>query len=177
MTIKKNKVVSFDYTLKSTNNEVLDTSASAPLVYLHGHKNLIPGLEKAMEGKAAGDSFRIMVPASEAYGEWDHDMVTTVARENFDEVENLEEGMELAARFPNGSQIVKVIKITDKEVTVDGNHPLAGMDLNFEVKVCEIRDATEKEIADGGVYQPSCNCEEGGKCCGAEESGGCCCHH
>ena len=167
MTITKNKVISFDYTLKSMDDEVIDISGKAPLVYLHGHENIIPGLEKALEGKAAGDSFKVTIPAAEAYGEWDPMLVTGVPRSSFDGVKDLAEGLELEAEFPEGSQIVKVIKVAETEVTVDGNHPLAGMDLNFEVTIRDIRDATEEEIACGHVHHEHGNCDtcEGG-CCG-----------
>jgi FKBP-type peptidyl-prolyl cis-trans isomerase SlyD len=172
LTITKNKVVSFDYTLKNIHNEVIDTSESGPLVYLHGYGNLIPGLEKAIEGKAEADSFKITVPAAEAYGDRTDDMITTISRSNFPDVPNLTEGMEFAAQFPDGNQIVKVIKVTDKEVTVDGNHPLAGMDLSFEITIREIRDATEEEIAHGDIHHHQ-DCD-----CGADDSCGCGgCHH
>lgn len=177
MKIIKNKVVSFDYTLRGMDGEVIDISGNKPMVYLHGHNNLIPGLEKALEGKAEGDKFKVSVSVEEAYGEWDQDMVTTVSRSNFDGINELAEGMEFAAQFANGSQIVKVIKVTDDEVTLDGNHPLAGMDLNFEVKIIEIRDATEEEIARGGLEYHSENCDVCGTGDGCEADGCCDCHH
>jgi len=175
MTITKNKVVSIDYVLKGPDGEVIDMSGSEPLEYLHGHGNIIPGLEKALEGKDRGDSFKVNVPASEAYGEWDNDIVVNVPRSSFGGVEELEEGMELTAQFPNGSQIVRIIKVTENEVTLDANHPLAGMDLEFEINVREVRDATEEEIACGHVHgeEGSCGgCHGGEECCG---SGGCNC--
>jgi len=158
MTVTKNKVVSFDYTLKDTNDEVLDISGAEPMVYLHGHENIISGLEKALEGKTAGDSFKVMVHAAEAYGEWDGNLSTKVPRSSFDGVKELAEGMQFEAQFPNGSQVVTVTKITDNEITVDANHPLAGMDLNFDVVVREIRDATEEEIAHGHLHHEHENC-------------------
>ena len=167
MRITKNKVASFDYTLRDINDEVIDISGPFPLAYLHGYENIIPGLEKALEGKAAGDSFKLTIPAAEAYGEWDGNVVTTVPRGSFDGVEGLAEGLELEAQFPNGSQIVRVVKVTEKEVTVDANHPLAGMDLSFEILIKEIRDATEDEISCGHVHHEHhghCGCE--GHCCG-----------
>jgi len=164
MEITKNKVVSFDYTLRGMDNEVIDISGAAPLVYLHGYGNIIPGLEKAMEGKKAGASFKLTVPAVEAYGEWDQMLVTTVPRSVFDGAEKLEEGMEFEAQFPEGSQIVKIIKVTDAEVTLDGNHSLAGMDLNFEITIREIRDASEEEITHGHAHGHE-GCGAGGAGC------------
>jgi len=158
MTITKNKIVSFDYTLRDTNDEVLDISGTDPMVYLHGHENIISGLEKALEGKKAGDSFKVQIPAAEAYGEWDGNLNTTVLRSSFDGVKELAEGMQFEAQFPGGNQIVTVTKITENEVTVDGNHPLAGMDLNFDVVIREIRDATEEEIAHGHLHHEHEGC-------------------
>ena len=173
MTITKNKVVSFDYIMKDMNNETLDISGSGPMVYLHGNENIIPGLEKAMEGKTAGDSFKVTVPAAQAYGEWDQMLVVGVPRSSFEGMDELAEGLEIEAQFPDGAHIVKVTKITEDEVTVDGNHPLAGMDLNFDITIRDIRDATEEEINCGHIHHHH------GSCCGCaddgcEDSGGCC---
>ena len=171
MNITKNKVVSFDYTLRDKDDEVLDISGSTPLVYLHGYENIISGLEKAMEGKNPGDSFNVTIPAADAYGEWDESIVVTVPRSSFNGVEKLEEGMQFEAQFPNGSQIVKVIKVTDDEVTVDGNHPLSGIDLKFEVTIRDVRDATDEEIAHGHVHHEHGNCDSCDSCpgCNAED--------
>ena len=174
MTITKDKVASFDYTLRDLNDEVLDISGPAPLVYLHGYENIIPGLEKALEGKIAGDSFAVTVPAAEGYGEWDGSIVTTVPRSSFNGVEELAEGMEFEAQFPNGSQIVKIIKVTENEVTVDANHPLAGVDLRFEIIVRDVRDATEGEITCGHVHREQGDC---GTCEAGDNCGGSCCRH
>jgi FKBP-type peptidyl-prolyl cis-trans isomerase SlyD len=170
MKIAQNKVVSFDYVLKDTNDEILDISGAAPMVYLHGHKNIIPGLENALEGKSAGESFKVTIPAKEAYGEWDQNLVTSVPRSSFDGVKELEEGMEFEAQFPDGAQIVKVIKVTETEVTVDGNHPLAGTDLKFELTIREIRDASQEEIACGHVHHEHGDCDGcgAGDGCGGE---------
>ena len=168
MKITKNKVVSFDYTLRGMDNDVIDSSVAAPLVYLHGYENIIPGLEKALEGKTAGNSFTVTIPALEAYGEWDQMLVTTVPRSSFNGVEHLEEGMEFEAQFPDGSQIVKIIKVTDTEVTVDGNHFLAGMDLNFEIKIREVREATEEEISHGHVHAECGDCGDCAACKGSD---------
>jgi len=149
----------------------LDISGTEPLVYLHGYENIIPGLEKALEGKAIGDSFKVIVPAGDAYGLWDENLVVAVPRSSFNGVEGLEEGLEIEARFPEGSQVVKVLKVTEDEVTVDGNHPMAGMDLNFDIVIRDIRDATKEELACGHVHHEHKHCcDEGcgaGNCCGS----------
>ena len=191
MTITKNKIVSIDYTLRGADNEILDMSGSGPLVYLHGHENIIPGLEKALEGKTTGDHLKVSVPAAEAYGTRDQNMITNVPRSSFDGVKELAEGMQFEAQFPSGSQIVTITKVTENEVTVDGNHPLAGMDLNFDVGIVEIRDATEEELAHGhphhehrdcGCCHSDDGCNGGDDGCHADDGcGGCeaadgCCH-
>ncbi|MCL2319427.1 MAG: peptidylprolyl isomerase [Treponema sp.] len=164
MVITKNKVVSLDYTLKDMNDEVIDMSGPEPLVYLHGHGNIISGLEKTLEGKTAGESFKVTIPAADAYGEREENAVITLPRSSFGGINNLSEGMELEAQFPEGSQIIRVIKITETEVTVDGNHPMAGMDLNFDVIIREVRDATEEEITHGHIHHSHENCCD----CGAD---------
>ena len=177
MIITKDKIVSFNYTLRGTDNEVMDMSGTDPLVYLHGHENIIPGLEKAMEGKTVGDKFNVSIPAAEAYGEWDENLITDVPRSSFEGIKELAEGMQFEAQFPNGSHIVTVTKITESIVTVDGNHPLAGEDLNFDVDITEIRDATDEEIAHGHPHyeHEGCDgCHEDDECHAGDDCGGCC---
>ena len=183
MNITKDKVVSFNYTLRDMDDEVLDISGSEPLVYLHGHENIIPGLEKALEGKSAGETFKVTVPAAEAYGEWEENLNITVPRSSFDGIKELAEGMQFEAQFPNGSQIVTVTKLSGDEVTVDGNHPFAGMDLNFEIDIREIRDATEEELACGHIHHEHgcCNgchtCDSDDDCHSDGDGCGGCCKH
>jgi FKBP-type peptidyl-prolyl cis-trans isomerase SlyD len=148
MNIAKNTIVSFDYTLTDDNSQILDSSGSEPLVYLHGYGNIIPGLEEAMEGKAAGDSFKVHVPAASAYGEKDEKLITQIPKDRF-EGETVEEGMQFQAQTPDGYRVVTVTEVVGDQVTIDGNHPLAGQDLNFDVEVKDIREASEEEIAHG----------------------------
>jgi FKBP-type peptidyl-prolyl cis-trans isomerase SlyD len=167
MNITKNKIVSFDYTLTDSENQILDSSSDAePLVYLHGYGNIIPGLEQAMEGKTSGDSFKITVPAVEAYGERDDKLIITLPLSRFGD-EKVEEGMEFQAQTPEGYRVVTVTSVQGDQVTIDGNHPLAGMDLNFDVTVAEIREANEEEIAHGhphnGGHHHEHEEEEGGE--------------
>jgi FKBP-type peptidyl-prolyl cis-trans isomerase SlyD len=176
MNIAKNTIVSFDYTLTDDNNQILDSSSEGePLVYLHGHGNIIPGLEEAMEGKASGDSFKVHVPAATAYGERDEKLITKIPKDRF-EGETVEEGMQFQAQTPDGYRVVTVTAVEGDQITIDGNHPLAGQDLNFDVAVKDIREAGEEEIAHGHPHHAhhhgeECDDEECG--CGGCDDEGC----
>ena len=154
MLIAANKAVSIDYTLTNDAGEVIDSSAGgAPLVYLHGAGNIIPGLEKALEGKQGGDQIQVTIEPQDAYGEYSAELVATLNRAMFEGVDELEVGMQFHASGPDGSmQIVTIRDIDGDDVTVDGNHPLAGQRLNFKVKVVGVRDASEEEIAHRHIH-------------------------
>jgi FKBP-type peptidyl-prolyl cis-trans isomerase SlyD len=153
MNITKNRVVSINYTLTDAQDQTLDSTGSEPFLYLHGHENIIPGLEKALEGKAQGDAFKITIPAAEAYGERNDKLIATVSRDRFSGVEAVEEGMQFHAETPDGElQMVTVTHIDGNTITIDGNHPMAGLDLNFDVTVLDIREANDEELAHGHVH-------------------------
>ena len=154
MTIAANKAVSIEYTLTNDDGDVIDSSAGgAPLVYLQGAGNIIPGLEKALEGKAVGEELTVTVEPEDAYGEYSAELVSTLNRSMFEGVDQLEVGMQFHASAPDGQmQIVTIRDLDGDDVTVDGNHPLAGQRLNFKVKVVAIRDASEEEVAHGHVH-------------------------
>ena len=154
MLIAANKAVSIDYTLTNDAGEVIDSSAGgAPLVYLHGARNIIAGLEKALVGKQTGDELDVSVEPEEAYGEYSAELVATLSRAMFEGVDTLEVGMQFHASGPDGSmQIVTIRDIDGDDVIVDGNHPLAGQRLNFKVKVVGVRDASEEEVAHGHIH-------------------------
>ncbi|MCQ4347626.1 peptidylprolyl isomerase [Pseudomonas stutzeri] len=154
MQIAANKAVSIDYTLTNESGEVIDSSVgSAPLVYLHGAGNIIVGLEKALEGKQAGDELEVSIEPEEAYGDYSVELVAVLDRSMFEGVDQLEVGMQFHASAPNGGmQIVTIRDIEGDDVTVDGNHPLAGQRLNFKVKVVNVRDAQPEEIAHGHIH-------------------------
>lgn len=155
MQITSGKVVSIDYTLTSDGGEVIDSSEGGqPLVYLHGNGQIIPGLEKALEGKEAGAELTVKVEAAEGYGLKDEKKLIVVPRDRIDGTGELKEGMQLQASNGGGMQIVTVVKIAGDEVTIDANHPLAGVNLNFDVKVRDVRDATPEEIDHGHVHGP-----------------------
>ena len=156
MLISRNKVVRFDYTLTDDNAQVLDSSEGGePLTYLHGGGNIIPGLESALEGKRAGESLSVRVAAAEAYGERDDGLVQSVAREMFEDSDSIQVGMQFQSGDPDGHMRVVTVVGTDAgSITVDGNHPLAGVPLNFDVTIIEVRDASAEELAHGHVHGP-----------------------
>ena len=155
MQIAKNTVVSIDYTLTDPQGKVLDSSSGKqPLQYLHGVGGLIPGLEKELGGKKAGDQFKATIAPEEAYGQRDTAMVQAVPREAFKGVADIKPGMQFQAQSPQGMRIVTVTKVEPNEITVDANHPLAGVTLTFDVKVVDVRQATAEEMQHGHVHGP-----------------------
>ncbi|NLD14980.1 MAG: peptidylprolyl isomerase [Gammaproteobacteria bacterium] len=154
MQIADNAVVAIDYTLRNDEGEVLDSSEGAqPLVYLHGAANIIPGLEQALAGKQAGDELKVSIEPEDAYGEYSLELVATLNRSMFEGVDELQVGMQFHASAPDGGmQVVTIRDLDGDQVTVDGNHPLAGQHLNFEVKVASVRAATDEEVAHGHVH-------------------------
>lgn len=151
MKIADNTVVAFHYELTDDDGQVLDTSeGQEPMSYLHGADNIIPGLEAAMAGHEAGDRFSVSIAPEEAYGPPEEHLVQTVPHEAFEGVEKVEPGMRFEARDEEGnSRAVEVVEVGDEGVTVDGNHPLAGRTLHFQIEIAEVREATDEEIAHG----------------------------
>jgi len=153
MTIQKDKVASIEYTLKGSDGEVIDASSGNPLPYIHGHMNLVPGLEKELEGKSVGDKFSTLVPAAEGYGEVNEEFIQVVPVAMFQGVDELAVGMQFQASGPEGqAHSVHITKIDGDDITVDGNHPLAGKDLAFDIEVVDLRDATPEELDHGHVH-------------------------
>lgn len=150
MQIANNTVVSIDYTLTGDDGQVIDSSEGRePLVYLHGHQNIIPGLEKAIEGHSEGEELAVSVDPEEGYGPYREELVQDVPREAFDGVDKVEPGMTFRAESNAGPMTVIVKEVGDEAVTVDGNHMLAGKVLNFKVEIKGVREATETEIEQG----------------------------
>jgi len=155
MQITDNSAVSFHYTLTNSNGEQLDSSrGEEPLAYLHGAGNIIAGLEAALTGKEAGDTFNITIPPAEAYGELVPNMVQVVSKKMFEGMD-VEVGMQFHADVSHGAGIITVTEINGDDVTIDGNHPLAGETLIFDVEVVDVRPATEEEIAHGHIHGAS----------------------
>jgi len=155
MPIAKDSVVSIHYTLKDDAGAVIDSSAgSDPLTYLHGHGNIVSGLENALEGKETGNKIVVTVPPAEGYGDYNKDLVQKVPRRSLKGIPNVRVGMQLQAQTEQGTRVVTVTNVQSDMVTIDGNHPLAGKALNFDVEVTEVRSATEEELSHGHVHGP-----------------------
>ncbi len=162
MRVGKNSVVTIDYTLKDADGQIIDTSVGKQsLPYMHGTGQLITGLEKALEGKSAGDHIEVSVPPEEAYGTRNEKMVQAVPRSAFPGVAAIKVGDQFRTQGAGGGegggggmQVVTVTKIDAEQVTVDANHPLAGITLHFDVTIKDVRAATKEEIAHGHVHGP-----------------------
>ncbi|CAM2738559.1 peptidylprolyl isomerase [Vibrio ordalii] len=174
MKIEKNVVVSLAYQLVLEDGAVVDQSTvDAPLDYLHGHNNLITGLENELEGKVVGDKFTATIAPEDAYGEYNDELVQRVPAEVFQGVDEIEVGMRFLADTDQGQIPVEITEVDGDEVVVDGNHMLAGQTLTFDVEVVAIRAATAEEIQHGHIHQAG-GCGHGhdhdheGGCCGGE---------
>ncbi|HRJ28122.1 MAG TPA: peptidylprolyl isomerase [Cyclobacteriaceae bacterium] len=154
MQIAKNTVVSIHYTLRDDQGNVLDSSEGKdPLLYIQGIGNLIPGMEEGLEGKLKGDKLDIKVTPEKGYGTRNDSLIQKVPRTAFGDQE-VRPGMQFQAQTSNGAQIVTITEVGLESVTVDGNHPLAGVGLNFAVEVMDVRQATEDELSHGHVHGP-----------------------
>jgi FKBP-type peptidyl-prolyl cis-trans isomerase SlyD len=154
MTIGPKTVVSIEYTLKDDAGEELDSSSGRdPLTYLHGVGNLVPGLERALDGKTTGDAIDITLPPAEAYGDRDDKLVRNLPLRKIAD-KKPQVGRRYRAQLEDGQAVVLVTGLKGDYATVDANHPLAGMTLHFQVKVVEIREATADEITHGHVHSP-----------------------
>lgn len=155
MQITSGSVVVFDYTLTDDDKDIIDSSkGSEPLAYIQGEGQIVPGLEKAMEGKKAGDSFKVSISPEEGYGVHDPENISVVPADQIEGGEELEEGMQLHTEGEFGEQTVIITKIVGNEVTIDGNHPLAGLTLHFDITIRDVRPATKEELDHGHVHGP-----------------------
>jgi FKBP-type peptidyl-prolyl cis-trans isomerase SlyD len=155
MDISRDQVVSIHYTLRDDAGEVIDSSAKRePLAYLHGHGNLIPGLERELNGKRTGDRLQVKIAPADAYGEYDRNLVQQVPRRSLKGIPDVRVGMRLQAQSEHGARAVTVTQVSGDMVTLDANHPLAGKNLNFDVEVTEVRPATAEELSHGHVHGP-----------------------
>ena len=158
MQVADNMAVSIHYTLTNDDGEVLDSSiGDDALVYLHGRENIISGLEKALVGKVAGDKFNVRIAPENAYGELTDDMIQVISRDMFEGIDDIEVGMQFHADVSYGSGVVTVVSIDDDNITIDGNHPLAGLALTFDVEVIDVRAATEEEATHGHIHGAGCH--------------------
>jgi FKBP-type peptidyl-prolyl cis-trans isomerase SlyD len=158
MQIADKMAVSIHYTLTGDTGEVLDSSiGDEPLVYLHGTGNIISGLEDALQGKVVGDKFNVRIAAKDAYGEQNAEMIQVIPRAMFEGIDELEVGMQFHADVSSGSGEVTIVKIEGDDITIDGNHPMAGMALTFDVEVMDVRPATKEETEHGHIHGAGCH--------------------
>lgn len=156
MKIANGCVVAMDYTLKTEDGSLIDTSeGDEPMWYLHGSGQIVPGLEAALEGRAAGDKLEAVVKPEDGYGLRQNDRVLTVPRSRLPDSPEPEVGMQLEAQGRRGEQVVLwVTEVKGDEVTLDGNHPLAGQTLYFEIEVKHVREASDDEKHHGHAHGP-----------------------
>ncbi|SEI39301.1 FKBP-type peptidyl-prolyl cis-trans isomerase SlyD [Allopseudospirillum japonicum] len=155
MQISANSVVGIHYTLTDNAGTVLDSSRDRgePLYYLHGHNNIIPGLENALLGKEAGEALQVTVEPAQAYGERNDALVQEVDKAAFQGVDDIQPGMQFQTQGPGGAMIVTVTDVAAEKVTIDANHPLAGTTLNFDVAIEMVRESTQEEVAHGHPHE------------------------
>jgi FKBP-type peptidyl-prolyl cis-trans isomerase SlyD len=155
MLVEKNRVVTIEYTLRDEQGRVLESSAArGPITYLHGKGNILPGLERALAGKSAGEKLDVTVPPEQGYGRRDERLVQIVPRNRFNEGAKLDPGMQVRATGPRGPRVVTIVGVERDFVTVDGNHPLAGRTLHFAVEIAEVRKASREEVQHGHAHGP-----------------------
>ena len=156
MNIADKSVVTIHFKLTDGDGKILDSSEDRePLVYMHGTKSLIPGLERELEGKTTGDKLQVTIQPDEGYGQVNPELIQEVPRSAFQGVEDLQPGMQFEAKSPEGQrQLITIQEVDGESVTVNGNHPLAGQVLHFDVSVEDVREATEEEIAHGHAHAP-----------------------
>jgi FKBP-type peptidyl-prolyl cis-trans isomerase SlyD len=155
MLIADKKVASFHYTLSNEQGEKIESSRErGPMSYLHGARNIIPGLEKALAGKAAGEQFQVTIEPAEAYGERKADGIQRIPAKHFRDPKHIRPGQRVSIQTRQGELQAMVVKVGRFNVDVDTNHPLAGQTLTFDVEVTDVRDASAEEIAHGHVHGP-----------------------
>ncbi len=156
MTIQKDSVVGISYILTNNAGEQLDQAdRNDPFFYLHGASNIVPGLEDQLEGLKVGDKRKVLVKPEEGYGEINPNLKIKVGRNAFPEGTEIEVGMQFAADVGNGQPLPFTVETVEgDEISLDGNHPLAGVTLNFDVEVLSVRQATDDELSHGHAHGP-----------------------
>lgn len=152
MNITKDSVVAFHFTLSVNGKKIESSVGSDPLVYLHGHNAIVPGLEEALANRKNGDKFNITLPPEKAYGARSEELVQTLPRNQFPD--DVKTGVQFQVDGPQGPMIITVTNVTDTEVTIDANPEMAGQTLNFDIEVTDVRAATKEELAHGHVHGP-----------------------
>ena len=156
MIIINKSVVTIHFKLTDDDGKLIDSSEGQdPLVYMHGTNSIIPGLERELDGKTTGDKMQVTVQPEDGYGKINPDLIQEVPRSAFQGVDDIQPGMQFEAKNPEGHrQLITIQEVADNSVTVNGNHPLAGQVLHFEISVEDVREATEEEISHGHAHAP-----------------------
>lgn len=145
--IEKHKHVTLAYSLKNDQGTLLDsTKDQNPFAYVHGTSAIMPALEQALMGKSPGDEVTVRIPSERAYGERNESLVFSISKAKFNDTDTIAPGTRVRVRTPSGEQILEITEVDGERVTLDGNHPLAGVNLNFEVSVVRVRDCTKEEL-------------------------------
>jgi FKBP-type peptidyl-prolyl cis-trans isomerase SlyD len=153
MKIANQTVVGIEYTLKDNAGGIVDSNAGGdPLLFIQGMGTLVPGLELALNGRDVGESFDVEIKAVDGYGEYDPQRKRGIPRASVPQLADAKPGMMLQATGPEGVSVVTVSEVTETEIIIDGNHPMAGKDLFFSIRVTEVRAATEEEMSHGHVH-------------------------
>lgn len=155
MKIENDKVVTLDYKVydMKTGEILEDTKEFGPLLYLTGHNNFVPAIEEALEGKEKGFSTIIELTPEQGYGEYDEDLVIEMEKSDFEDFDDLYEGLDFIADMEDGSELTFVItEVKDDVVITDGNHPFAGKNLKFDIVVTDVREATDDELEKGAAH-------------------------
>ncbi len=154
MIVEKNRIISLNFNLYNDKGTLIDSSSEKDLlVYLHGGQELLPALEKSLEGRAVGDAVSVELKPEEAFGYRDENLVEKTPRANFPGIQDIQKGMKFETEMDDGSiMVVEVIKVEDEWITVDGNHELAGENLKFELQIVDIREATVEELEHGHAH-------------------------
>jgi FKBP-type peptidyl-prolyl cis-trans isomerase SlyD len=151
--ITADRVVLIHYTLTDDKGAVVDSSSGGePLAYIQGHGNLVPGLEKALEGKADGNKLTVSVAPADGYGIRDEALIQRIPKRSLQGSGEIKKGMQFQARTEDGMRLFTVIAVVGDMVTLDGNHPLADQTLNFDVEIVSVREATSEELEHGHVH-------------------------
>lgn len=149
----KNRVVSFHYVLRDSDAREMESShGNEPIAALLGHGNIMDGLESALVGHVAGDSFEVTLDPDQAFGRRRDDWLQRVSKKNFPNAAKLKPGMQVHLQTKSGPQVVTVVKIGSSVVDVDLNHPLAGKTVTFAIEITAIREASEEELAHGHAH-------------------------
>lgn len=158
MKISKDAAVEIDFVVKGTDGQVYDDTSKHPTSpnFLQGHGQMLPGVEKALEGKAAGEKFTVELAPEDTFGARNEEMMQETTVDQFGPDADVKEGMRFQTQSPQGMVIVTVVKVEGPAVTLDMNHPLAGETLIFDIDVKDVRPATEDELSHGHIHGEGC---------------------